>query len=492
MNEIESLKNEVSRKLRRNSLASGFFILTAASLLIPAFSVEGSRFSYTLFCFRPPHLTHPEQHDYCTGEKIRRGITWRVALESEQNQQFASKVSILKTIPAANPYAGLYGVAAAGFLGAAFGFFKLGTNQLEDSLDAFIWSRRRELYRRALDHEMDVTLDATRKHNEAEFIKEMMSREHGQALLELMSDGERQLAAERYAKGERLDQAQFDLHLATLKAQAAEQVEKEAKHKSETAKLNKPPKKKDSGAEPTGDEAAKAELIEKLKEHEGGWLYTLCTTRKILIIEGEQGSFKSYTGGLIAYIRYQLVGHKLGWICDTDYHQNKSEAWAILQPLEPDNYGANKDGESLREGIERFYEGIKIRDEKNFAVETLIFDELTTYADYRECEGVAENFMKFALSAPRKAAYGLIAITHSNTNTGGGGGGGMAKARQRGALHLLLNADNDYHPTFKGTLNGFKNEVGELVVDMPVTLPDWFRPQAIEKMFKGGSTHANG
>lgn len=486
MNEIESLRLEVSRKLRRGTLASGFFIVTAASMLIPAFSMEGTRFNYTLFCFNPPHLTNPEQHDYCRGEKIRRGITWRVAMEAEQNQEFASKVSILKTIPAQNPHAGWYGVTAAGFLGVAFGFFKMSTNQLEDHLDAFIWSRRRELYRRALDHEMDVTLDAQRKHNESEFIKEMMSRDHGQALLELMSDGERQLAAERYAKGEKLDEARFELQLAALKAQAAEQAEKEAKHKTETAKLNKPAKKKgDSGTEPTGDEAAKAELIEKLKEHEGGWLHTLCTTRKILIIEGEQGSFKSYTAALIAYIRYQLKGHKLGWIVDTDYHQNKSKAWSILQPLEFEAYGSNKNGESLREGLERFLEGIEIRDEDNFPVETLIFDELTTYGDYPECADIAKSFMKFALSAPRKAAYGLIAITHSMTNEGMGKGGGMAKARERGTLHLLLNADNDYNPTFKGTLNGFKSEAGELVEDMSVTLPDWFRPGAIAKMFKG-------
>ncbi|AFZ22383.1 hypothetical protein [Allocoleopsis franciscana] len=488
MNNLESLKLEVSRKLRRNTLASGFFIVTAASLLIPAFSMEGSRFDYTLFCFNPPNLTHPEQHDYCTGEKIRRGITWRVAMEAEQNQQFASKVSILKTIPAQNPYAGLYGLASAGFLGAAFAFFKSATNQLDDHLDAFIWSRRKELYKRALSHELDITLDTQRQHNESEFIKEMMSRDHGQAMLDLMTPGERQLAAERYAKGERLDQAQFDLHLATLQAQAAEQAEKEAKHKSEAAKLNKPAKKKDTGAnEPTGDEAAKAELIEKLKEHEGGWLHTLCTTRKILIIEGEQGSFKSYTAALVAYIRYQLKGHKLGWVVDTDYHQNKSKAWSILQPLEFEAYGSNKNGESLRDGLERFLEGIEIRDEDNFAVETLIFDELTTYGDYAECADIAKSFMKFALSAPRKAAYGLIAITHSVTNEGMGKGGGMAKARERGTLHLLLNADNDYNPTFKGTLNGFKNEAGELVEDMPVTLPDWFRPGAIEKMFKGAT-----
>lgn len=481
---LGQLEGKVKSQLRRNTLASGFFIATAASFLIPAFSIEGTRFDYTLFCFNPPVVSHPEKHQYCTGEKIRRGIAWKVALESANNQEFASKVSILKTIPAQNPHAGLYGLGAAAFLGAAFGFFKRGTNQLEDNLDIFIWNKKSIILERAFQNEMHISIEAQRRQNEEEFIKDMMSREHGAALLELMSDQERQLAAERYAKGEKLDEANFDLQLATLKATAAEQVEKEAKHKAETEKLNKPSKKKDSGKEQTGNEAAKAELIEKLKEHEGGWLHTLCTTRKILIIEGEQGSFKSYTAALVAYCRYQLQGHKLGWITDTDYHQNKAKAWNILQSLEFEAYGANKNGESLREGLERFLEGIEIRDEDNFPVETLIFDELTTYGDYPECADIAKSFMKFALSAPRKANYGLIAITHSMTNEGMGKGGGMAKARERGTLHLLLNADNDYNPTFKGTLNGFKNDQGELAEDMPVTLPDWFRPNQIAKMFE--------
>lgn len=481
---LKQLESKVRDQLRRNTLASGLFIATAASLLIPAFSIEGTRFNYTLFCFNPPVVTHPERHQYCIGEKIRRGITWRVALEAANNQEFASKVSILKSIPAQNPHAGLYGLGAAAFLGTAFGLFKWGTHQLEDNLDLFIWNKKSLILERAFQNEMHLSIEAQRRQNEEEFIKDMMVREHGEALLELMSDGERQLAADRYAKGEKLDEAGFELQLATLKAQAAEQNEKEAKHRAEIEKLNKP-KKKDSGAsdEPTENEAAKAELIDKLKEHEGGWLHTLCTTRKILIIEGEQGSFKSYTAALIAYIRYQLKGHKLGWICDTDYHQNKTKAWGILQTLEFEAYGANKNGESLREGLERFLEGIEIRDEDNFPVETLIFDELTTYGDYPECADIAKSFMKFALSAPRKAAYGLIAITHSMTNEGMGKGGGMAKARERGTLHLLLNADNDYNPTFKGTLNGLKNDQGELVEDMPITLPDWFRPNYIAKMF---------
>lgn len=475
----------IKKLLRQNSLIAGFAVAAGFSLLIPAFTIEGSRFDYQEFCFKPAITHFDNVLAYCTGDKVRRGIAWRVASELSNSQEFRGKVSILNYIPAQNPHAGLYGLCSAAFFGAAFFMFKHGTEQLEENLDIVVGNKRALIAERALEQTKHLNIQGLKAQHEEEFIRDLLSREHGSALLELMSDQERQLAAERYAKGEKLDEANFELQLATLKAEAAAQAEKEAKHQAEIAKLNKQAKKKDSGAEPTGNEAAKQELIEKLKEHEGGWLYTLCTTRKILIIEGEMGSFKSYTAALIAFIRYHLKGHKLGWIVDCDYHQNKKKAWAILQPLEIEAYGANKNGESIREGLERFMEGIAIRDEDNFAIETLIFDELTTYGDYPECADIAESFMKFALSAPRKANYGLIAITHSTTNEGTGKGKGMAKARERGTLHLLLNADNDYSPTFNGTLNGFKNEQGERVEDMAVTLPDWFRPSTISKMLKG-------
>lgn len=480
-------ERQVTRLLRINTLIAASCALAGFSLLIPAFSTAGTRFDQQEFCFQPKFLTNPEQHDFCTGDKIRRGIAWRVAQELSESQQFRSKVAILSSIPAQNPHAGSYGLLGAAFFFGAFLAFKGGTNRLEDTLDTFIWNKKATLYERAFENNLHLEIEAQKKENEAAFIKELLSREHGAALLELMGDEERKLAADRYAQGEKIDEANFELQLATLKAEAAAQAEKEAKHRVETDKLNRPAKKKDSGKEATGNEAAKQELIEKLKDHEGGWLYTLCTTRKILILEGEQGSFKSYTAALIAFIRYHLQGHKLGWIVDSDYHQNKNKAWGILQSLEFEAYGANKNGSSLREGLERFLEGIEIRDEDNFPVETLIFDELTTYGDYPECADIAKSFMKFALSAPRKAAYGLIAITHSMTNEGMGKGGGMAKARERGTLHLLLNADNDYNPTFKGTLNGFKNEKGELLEDMQVTLPDWFRPTTISKLLVRGN-----
>jgi hypothetical protein len=42
-------------------------------------------------------------------------------------------------------------------------------------------------------------------------------------------------------------------------------------------------------------------------------------------------------------------------------------------------------------------------------------------------------------------------------------------------------------PTFKGKLTGFKNSDGEVLEEMPITIPvDWFNPEAIAKMFNRG------
>ncbi len=479
---LKEQSQKIAKTLRINTLISGFCVVAGFSLLIPAFSRQGSKFAYQEFCFLPQQITHPKQHNYCTGEKIRKGIAWRVALEQNNNSQFKDKVTLRDSIPAQNPNAGVYGLCSAGFFSAAFLLFNNGTNQLEDNLDLLVWNKKSAVLERSFKSNQHIEIEQLKHSQESEFIKDIMSREHGDALYSLMSEPERDLAAQKHQKTTQLDQRTFDLQISTMNAQIAEQAEKEAKHKVETDKLNKQNKTHSKTGGTSANSAAKSELISQLKEHENGWLHTLCTSRKVLIIEGEQGSFKSYTAALIAYLRYQLKGHKIGWIVDSDYHQNKNKAWKILQPLEVEAYGANKDGASIRSGMKRFLDGIQIRDEDNSEIETIIFDELTTYSDYPECEEIAKNFMKFALSAPRKAAYGLIAITHSLTNEGTGGGGGMAEARKRGTLHLLLNADNDYNPTFRGTLNGFKDDTGVLVEDMVVTLPDWFRPEKIAIM----------
>ena len=62
---------------------------------------------------------------------------------------------------------------------------------------------------------------------------------------------------------------------------------------------------------------------------------------------------------------------------------------------------------------------------------------------------------------------------------------GFAASREEGVLQLRLNADNEMRPLFKGKLLGFKDEEGELIDELKVTVPkDWFNPSAIKKLFE--------
>lgn len=474
----------IKKLLRRNSLVAGFAITAGFSLLIPAFSVEGTRFDYQEFCFKPP-ITHIDNVlAYCTGEKVRRGIAWKVAMELTNSQEFRNKVSLLSYLPAQNPHAGLFGLCSAAFFGAAFFMVKHGTQQLEENLDILVGNKRALVTERELEQTKHLNIQGLKAQQEEEFIRDLLSREHGSALLELMSGEERQLAAERYAKGEKLDEAGFDLQLATLKAQAAEQLEKEARHRMETEKLNKPAKKKDSGSEPTGNEAARAELIDKLKAHEDGWLYELCTGYKPLWILGDMGSWKTYCASAIALARYHLEGWKIESICDPHLHQNRSKGWKELIALEPECYGSGQDWESVNSALLAAFDRWATREEDKDPIITSIWDEMTNYAKHEECAKAASEFSGRAVSDPRKASEGIILIAHAFTNQTTGGSEGYAEARVGNSIQLRLTSTNKMKPTFKGKLTGFKNSDGEVLEEKPITVPvEWFNPEVIRKMF---------
>ncbi len=284
---LELQEKQIRKQLRKNTFIATVCVAAGFSLLIPAFSVAGSRINQQEFCFMPKYLTNPEQHDFCTGNKIRWGIAWRVVMEASENNEFKSKVTLLDFLPAKNPNAGLYGLCSAGFFFSAFLMFKSGTNQLEDTLDIFVWNKRSLVIERAFENNQHIEIEQLKSHQGGEFVKDIMQRDHAEAMYSLMSDGERELAANQHHRGEQLDDAGFNLQLQQLKAQIAEQQEKEVKHKAEVAKLNKTDKASKSTTENIStDEAAKQELIAKLKTHENGWLYTLVVTNKPIFIIG--------------------------------------------------------------------------------------------------------------------------------------------------------------------------------------------------------------
>ncbi len=481
---LELQEKQIRKQLRKNTFMATVCVAAGFSLLIPAFSVAGSRFDQQEFCFLPKYLTNPEQHDFCTGNKVRRGIAWRVAMEASENNEFKSKVTLLDFLPAKNPNAGLYGLCSAGFFFCAFLMFKSGTNQLEDTLDVFVWNKRSLVIEHAFENNQHIEIEQLKSQQGGEFVKDIMQRDHAEAMYSLMGDGERELVANQHHKAEQLDEAGFNLQLQQLKAQIVEQQEKEAKHKSEVAKLNKTDKASKSTTENiSADEAAKQELIEKLKSHENGWLYTLAMTNKPIFIIGSQGSWKSYCSATIALCRYYLKGQKIVSITDPHFNKNADESWQELMSLEPECFGSAQSWLDVDAGIQSGFERWNVRTLKDEPL-TSIWDEQTNWILHDECAKSAKEFMGRVISDPRKSNEGVLVITHSFTNAGTGGSSGFAASRDEGVLQLRLNADNEMRPLFKGKLVGFKDEDGELLEELKITLPkEWFNPDAITKIF---------
>ncbi len=482
--QLQFQEESIKKKLQQNTIITGLGVLAGFSLLIPAFSLAGSKFDYQEFCFNP---VRAEPGTYCIDDKIRRGIAWKVALERNSKPSFKTKVQMLDKIPAENPNAGIYGLWSAGFLGVSFLVFRQGTEALRENLDLAIWNKKATILERAFTNEQHIGITALKNDHEREFIEEMMKREHGSAMYDLLSEGERQILADKHRQGELVNEAQLNLELATLNAAAAEQTEKQAKHSKETEKLRKEKPERSASPAASGDEAAKAELIEKLKEHEGGWLHTLVMSNKPVFLIGSQGSWKSYCSATIALCRWFLKSQKIISITDPHFNKNADEAWKELIALEPECYGSAQDWEEVAMGIQAGFQRWNHRTLKHDPL-TSIWDEQTNWALHEECAGLAKDFIGRGISDPRKSNEAPLIITHSFTNAGTGGGGGFSQARAEGVLQLWLNSDNEMKPLFKGKLIGFKDEEGELIEEMKVTIPkDWFNPSAIAKMFEASN-----
>ncbi|MFQ4168180.1 hypothetical protein [Scytonema millei] len=272
-------------------------------------------------------------------------------------------------------------------------------------------------------------------------------------------------------KQETLATTQYELMLAELHKKIAEEHLAQAKAKHEQSKLVK-------GTNTTEKTNPKQEVIERLQNHENGWLYEICTGIKPLYIIGDQGSFKSYSAAAIALVRQYLEGCKLEAIIDPHFHQNKSKSWKTLLNLQPKTYGANQNWYQINQGIQ---DALSRWDERTLDDKPIcsIFDEMTNYSLHEECLELSAELNRRILSDPRKSNEGVIIISHGFTNAATGGTSGFAKTRESGTLQLELRSDNKMRPLFKGTLNGYKDADGNLIKDLPISLPDWFKPETI-------------
>jgi|GEM_PF-1957996 len=235
--------------------------------------------------------------------------------------------------------------------------------------------------------------------------------------------------------------------------------------------------------------AARSKLLKLIEEHEGGWIGQLM--HKPILIYGDMGSFKSYFAAFLALCRHYLYGHKIISIADPHFHQNYDECWKTLVKLGVPGYGANQNFEEVGAQLNAMYDRFKVRTLKDDWL-TSIFDEMTQYGFEEGTVEPASKLTRKVVGDPRKGKEAPIFIAHNDTNAAFGGGDGFSKSVNSGVIKLQLRSDSKYQPLFKGTISGIKDEEGECIKDLPISiLPYWIRPEWVYELFNGFSLESD-
>jgi hypothetical protein len=180
-----------------------------------------------------------------------------------------------------------------------------------------------------------------------------------------------------------------------------------------------------------------------------------------------------------------LYGHKIISIADPHFHQNHDECWKTLVKLGVPGYGANQNFEEVGQQLNAMYDRFKVRTLKDDWL-TSIFDEMTQYGFEEGTAEPASKLTRKVVGDPRKAKEAPIFIAHNDTNAAFGGGEGFSKSVNSGIIKLQLRSNSKYEPLFKGTISGIKDEEGECIKDLPISiLPDWIRPEWVYELFNG-------
>lgn len=233
------------------------------------------------------------------------------------------------------------------------------------------------------------------------------------------------------------------------------------------------------------DEKIRKDLIEALKNHEGGWLYTIITSIKPLIVIGEMGSGKSWFVSSIALCRKCILNADVEFIFDKHFGGANRKVWDLLEAKQT----AKNKGELLgliQKSLKHWDDRITIGKDNLTNPTQTIFDEFTNVRSLKledkektkELKDTAELWFGSYLTDPRKAwDYGCL-ITHKDTN--GAYGEGTFDERESNTRLIRKYSDNDETPIPRTTIvRGLKDDAGTLLENVEKTTPDWFNPMLL-------------
>ena len=469
MQEILKFNERLKAQRKTATLLSASLFIGGVALCLPLFA-DTTKYPETLFCFNP-------NADVCEGQQIKRGISWMIDRE-RRNFTFDTKVKFLKVIPPDAPKAPLYGVLGTVLLFGAYGVSK----SLTDTQEKAIHSQFSLLKIKALENDIYVSnhldLTAFSKQHQSQITKEIIARDTAGAIEQLKSEGEQQLD---HING----QLQGEVALKSHQLQLSELDKETAKNHLETAeinrkldKLNKPTNDTGTSATQTPKDTLKNALIDALKSHEDGYLWTIINSLKPLWLIGNQGSGKTYTAGAIALIRKYCLDAPVHQLIDRHATGDNAEVWKLLQA-----YTLAETEEDIStafdECCDRWLQRIK---QKPKTKQQVICDEFTNLKSL--CGDSAINFFKMSLTDTRKSKEYLLGITHNATNESFPDG--TAAARKSGTILLEKFSANGETPLSRVVVRyGLVDALGNSLEDIEKTLPDWFHPGKIYDHFDG-------
>ena len=464
MQEIQQFNQQLIKQRRSSSILVGLLLASGFIASIPMFS-DSIKHEETLYC---------NVKSSCSPSKIKRGISFLVDRE-RRNQLFDNNINVVKILPPEDPTAVNYGLAASLFLLSAYGVSKTLTDYQEKS----IHSQFKLLKIKALETDIiertHIDLFGFSKQNQSEITKQVIARQSQETIQQLKSEGEVQLD---HLNG----QLQGQLSLKGHQLQLSELDKETVKNNLETLetqrkidKLNKPVA---DTKQPTPNEQLKQSLIEALKGHEDGYLWTIINSLKPLWLIGNQGSGKTYSASAIALIRKYCLDAPIEYLIDRHATGDNAEVWKFLQPK---NIAEIEDdiASTMQDNV--IFWGNRIKSKPNDKLQVIV-DEFT---NLRGLIGeLADTWFKLSLTDTRKAKCFLLGITHNDTNSSFAEG--TKDTRKAGMILIQKFSANGETPLPRIVVKyGLVDVNGNSLEDVEKTLPAWFHPQKIHDHFNG-------
>jgi hypothetical protein len=464
MQEIQDFNQQLVKQRRSSSILIAGLLLAGFICSVPMFS-DSIKHNETLYC---------NVRAKCRGYNIKRGISFLVDRE-RRNQLFDNNINVVKVLPPEDPKATTYGVASALFLLSAYGVSKA----LTDSQEKSIHSQFKLLKIKALETDIiertHIDLFGFSKSNQAEITKQVIARQTQETIQQLKSEGEVQLD---HLNG----QLQGQLSLKGHQLQLSELDKETAKNNLETLetnrKIDKLSKPVADTKQPTPNEQLKQSLIEAVKGHEDGYLWTIISSLKPLWLIGNQGSGKTYTSAAIALIRKYCLDAPIEYLIDRHATGDNADVWKYLQPkniaeVEEDIAATMQDNIT--------FWGNRIKSKPDNKVQ-IVVDEFT---NLRGLIGeLADTWFKLSLTDTRKAKCFLLGITHNDTNSSFAEG--TKDTRKAGMILIQKFSANGETPLPRIVVRyGLVDANGNSLEDVEKTLPAWFHPQKIHDHFIG-------